>query len=111
MIKNAGSLTLSEVLLNLYDGSEDDPLLNGTVAICSIMYGVRHFSYNGIKSVENSSDTIHRYTVLINYAKVYEANLLEMRRYDVDVIEDANGVHIKAKLIKPSKVVKQTATG
>ena len=111
MNKNASSLTLSEVLLGLYDSSEDDPILNGTVAICSVMYGVRHFSYNGIKTLDDSQANVHRYTIFINYAKVYEVNLDEMRRYDVDVTEDAKGLHMKAKVIKPIKnVAKQTGS-
>jgi hypothetical protein len=111
MNKNANSLTLSEVLLGLYDSSEDDPILNGTVAICSVMYGVRHFSYNGIKTIEDSQATVHRYTIFINYAKVYEVNLEEMRRYDVDVTEDAKGLQMKVKVIKPTKnLVKHTGS-
>lgn len=103
MTKNASSLTLSEVLLGLYDETEDDPILNGTVAISSVMYGVRHFSYNGVKTIENGLASMHRYTILINYAKVYEANLVEMRRYDVDVREDVSGCSMKVKVIKPTK--------
>jgi hypothetical protein len=103
MTKNASYLSLSDVLVGLYDGSEDDPLLNGTVAVCSIMYGVRHFSYNGIKSVEGSLVAVHRYTILINYSKVYEASLEEMRRYDIDVREEPNGFRMQAKVIRPTK--------
>ncbi len=110
MMKNASSLTLSEVLLGMYDVSEDDPLLNATVAVSSIMYGVRHFSYNGIKNVEGGLIAVHRYTILINYEKVYETDLSEMRRYDVDVKETSSGLKMVVKVILPTKAPMKQAS-
>jgi hypothetical protein len=111
MIKNASSLSVSEVLMGLFDINEDDPILNGTISINSAMYGVRHFSYNGIKEELSGLAPVHRYTILINYSKVYESNIVEIRRYDVDVQEVLGELKMKAKVIRPPKqVVKQVAS-
>jgi hypothetical protein len=111
MTKNASSLSVSEVLMGFFDNNEEDPILNGTISINSAMYGVRHFSYNGVKEGAGSLNPVHRYTILINYSKVYESNITEIRRYDVDVQEVSNELKMKVKVIRPQKlVIKQTAS-
>lgn len=107
MRKDPTTLSLIDVLIELHDNTEDDPLLSGSVSVNSITYGVRHFSYNGIKNVEGDLVPAHRYTILINYSKVFETSLDEMRRYDVDIRETVKGLTAKAKVIRPTQVSKK----